>query len=43
MASRWWSVVVDCTDIGAQSRFWAEVLDYRVVFEGGAVLRCRWA
>ena len=33
MASRWWSVVVDCTDIGAQSRFWAEVLDYRVVFE----------
>ena len=33
MASRWWSVVVDCADIGAQSRFWAEVLDYKVVFE----------
>jgi predicted enzyme related to lactoylglutathione lyase len=33
MASKWWSIEVDCTDHRAQSRFWAEVLGYRVVFE----------
>src|SRR5436190_81920 len=33
MASRWWSLEVDCHDIRAVSRFWCEVLDYRVVFE----------
>jgi predicted enzyme related to lactoylglutathione lyase len=33
MTSRWWSLVVDCADHRALSRFWAEVLGYRVVFE----------
>jgi hypothetical protein len=33
MSVRWYSVVVDCKDVTAQSRWWAEVLDWRVVFE----------
>ena len=33
MPSTWYSIVVDCHDITAQSRFWAEVLGYDVVFE----------
>lgn len=33
MSIRWYSVVVDCHDIKAQSRWWAEALDWRVVFE----------
>jgi catechol 2,3-dioxygenase-like lactoylglutathione lyase family enzyme len=33
MASRWYSVVIDCADIRAQARFWCEVLGYRIVFE----------
>jgi len=33
VASKWWSVVVDCADIRAQARFWAEVLNYRVLYE----------
>jgi catechol 2,3-dioxygenase-like lactoylglutathione lyase family enzyme len=33
MSLRWYSVVVDCKDIAAQSRWWAAVLDWRVVFE----------
>jgi predicted enzyme related to lactoylglutathione lyase len=33
VASTWWSIVVDCADIHAQSTFWAEVLGYRVVSE----------
>ena len=32
MASQWHSVVVDCADIESQSRFWADVLGYQVVF-----------
>ena len=35
MASKWWSVVVDCQDPVAQSRWWAQVLGYSVVFETG--------
>jgi catechol 2,3-dioxygenase-like lactoylglutathione lyase family enzyme len=33
MSLRWYSVVVDGKDIAAQSRWWAEVLDWRVVVE----------
>jgi predicted enzyme related to lactoylglutathione lyase len=33
MASKWWSVVVDCADITAQSTFWADVLGYTVVYQ----------
>ena len=33
MSIRWYSVVVDCHDIKAQSRWWAEALDWRIVFE----------
>ena len=30
---RWYSVVVDCTDVSAQSRWWAQVLDWRIIYE----------
>ena len=33
MALLWYSVVVDCHDIGAQARWWAETLDWKVGFE----------
>ncbi len=33
MAVRWYSIVVDCKDIAAQARWWAEVLDWRIAFE----------
>ena len=33
MASKWWSVAVDCADPVALGRWWAEVLDYTVVYE----------
>lgn len=33
MSIRWYSVVVDCRDIVAQSRWWAEALDWRQVYE----------
>ena len=33
MALRWYSVVIDCRDIAAQARWWAEVLDYVIVYE----------
>jgi hypothetical protein len=33
MSIRWYSVVVDCRDIKAQSRWWAAALDWRVAFE----------
>lgn len=31
MSIRWYSVVVDCQDVEAQSRWWAEVLDWRLI------------
>ncbi len=42
---RWYSVVVDCKDIAAQARWWAETLDYFVVFESEdeAAIIPRWA
>ena len=33
MALRWYTIVIDCHDVAAQSRWWAEALDYRIVFE----------
>jgi hypothetical protein len=33
MSIRWYSVVVDCKDIKALSRWWAEALGWRVAFE----------
>jgi catechol 2,3-dioxygenase-like lactoylglutathione lyase family enzyme len=33
MSIRWYSVVVDCRDVAAQSRWWAAALDWRVVYE----------
>jgi hypothetical protein len=33
MSIRWYSVVVDCCDVVAQSRWWAVALDWRVAFE----------
>lgn len=33
MGSRWYSVVIDCADMAAQARFWAAVLDHRIVYE----------
>jgi predicted enzyme related to lactoylglutathione lyase len=33
MSLRWYTTVVECTDIAAQSRFWAEALDWRVIHE----------
>jgi hypothetical protein len=33
MSVRWYSVVVDCSDISAQSRWWAQVLDWRIIYE----------
>jgi hypothetical protein len=33
MALRWYTVVVDCHDVAAMARWWAETLDYEIVFE----------
>ena len=33
MSVRWYSVVVDCADVAAQARWWAEALDWRIVYE----------
>ena len=33
MASRWYSVVVDCGDVQAQARFWSQVLAWPVVYQ----------
>ncbi len=33
MGVRWYSVVVDCHDVAAQARWWAETLGWRVVYE----------
>ena len=30
MSIRWYSVVVDCRDVAAQSRWWAEALGWRI-------------
>ncbi len=33
MSVRWYTVVVDCQDVAAQARWWAEVLDWRTAYE----------
>lgn len=33
MALKWYTVVVDCTDPQAQARWWAEVLDWVIVYD----------
>ena len=33
MALRWYTVVIDSHDIAAQARWWAQTLDYRIVYE----------
>jgi hypothetical protein len=45
MSMRWYSVVVDCHDIAAQARWWAETLDYVIVFENDREVAVipRWA
>jgi predicted enzyme related to lactoylglutathione lyase len=32
MASKWYTIVVDCADPAAQARFWAEVLGHQVIY-----------
>ena len=33
MSLRWYTIVVDCHDIGAQAQWWADVLGWRKVYE----------
>ena len=33
MKLRWYTVVIDCRDIHAQARWWAQVLDVEFVYE----------
>jgi hypothetical protein len=33
MALKWYSVVVDCHDLHAQARWWADVLDWQLAFD----------
>jgi len=33
MSLRWYTIVIDCHDIAAQARWWAEVLDWRIIYE----------
>ncbi|MDQ3475396.1 MAG: VOC family protein [Actinomycetota bacterium] len=33
MSVRWYSVVIDCVDVGAQARWWAEVLGWQTGYE----------
>lgn len=33
MPLRWYTVVIDCADVAAQANWWAEVLDWRIVYE----------
>jgi predicted enzyme related to lactoylglutathione lyase len=33
MPSRWYTLVVDCTDVRRVSDFWKQVLDWQVVYE----------
>jgi hypothetical protein len=33
MTIRWYSVVVDCRDVAALSRWWAAAIDWRIIYE----------
>ena len=34
MGLRWYTAVIDCKDVAAQARWWAEAIDWKVVHEG---------
>jgi catechol 2,3-dioxygenase-like lactoylglutathione lyase family enzyme len=38
MSIRWYSVVVDCKDVAAQSRWWAEVLGWQIAYQADEVV-----
>jgi hypothetical protein len=44
MALRWYTSVINCTDVAAQARWWAEALDWQIWFEAEdeAVIAPRW-
>ena len=33
MSLAWYTIVIDCHDVAAQGRWWAETLDYKIVYE----------
>ena len=33
MPLRWYTTVIDCHDIAAQARWWAQTLDWKIVYE----------
>ena len=33
MTLRWYTTVIDCHDIAAQARWWAQTLDWKIVYE----------
>lgn len=33
MTLRWYTIVVDCHDVAAQARWWAETLDWQIAYE----------
>ncbi len=33
MALRWYTLVIDCQDVAAQARWWAQTLDYQIIYE----------
>ena len=33
MTLRWYSVIIDCHDVAAQARWWAEALDWTIYYE----------
>jgi Glyoxalase-like domain len=33
MALRWYTTVIDCHDVAAQARWWAEALGWKIVYE----------
>ena len=35
MSLRWYTTVIDCHDVTAQSRWWAKVLGWRIAGESG--------
>lgn len=45
MAMRWYALVIDCRDVAAQARWWAQTLDYQVIYEADdeVVVIPKWA
>ena len=44
MALRWYTIVIDCTDVVTLARWWAEALDWEIAYEAddGVVILPRW-